>query len=141
MKNLNRFIIILFIFFAVGCRSDNPEMIEKIGNAQAVWQSQNISSYDLVVQRYRGTEGSQILTMSVVDGQVNDAVQDCGAPQGPCTIQEVDPEEYTVDGLFKLARDNNYRASVLSFDEEIGVLTFMSLDDNTTVRVEFTPQE
>jgi hypothetical protein len=143
MKSLNRIFIILLIFLMVGCKSDNPEMIEEIEAAQALWEAQNISNYYLVVQRYRGIEGAQILTMSVVNGQVSDAAQDCGSPagQGPCTIQEVNPEEYTVEGLFELARDNNHRASILSFDDETGVMTFMSLDDETTVRVEFTPQE
>ena len=137
------FIILLLFFFIAGCKSDNPEMIEEIEAAQAVWEAQNISSYDLSVQRYRGIEGAQILTMSVINGQVSDTVQDCGAPAGQasCTIQRVDPEEYTVEGLFALARNNNHRASVLSFDDETGVLAFMSLDDETTVRVEFTPQE
>lgn len=141
MKHLNRIFIILILFFAVGCQSDNPEMVEKIETAQTLWEAQDISNYDLVVQRYRGIEGSQILTMSVVDGQVSDAVQDCGAPQGGCNIEKVEPEEYTVEGLFELARNNNHRASILSFDDKTGVMTFMSLDDETTVRVEFTPQE
>ena len=144
MKKLIQFVIILLLaFLVVGCQSDDPEMIEKIEAAKALWESQNISRYDLSVQRYRGIEGAQILTMSVVDRQVSDAVQECGSPagQGPCTIQEVNPEEYTVEGLFELARDNNHRASILTFDDETGVMTFMSLDDETTVRVEFTPQE
>lgn len=136
-------VLVATLFVLLGCRQADPELTQKIETAEAAWAEAGITTYDLSIRRQKSLGAMQILQMSVVDGEIRDVEQDClpSPAQAGCSTQEVDPADYTVPGLFELAHKNNYRASIVSFDDDIGVMTFMSWTDESTFRVEFTAGE
>lgn len=133
---------VFFLLGLIGCGGGDAEVAAEIEAAESRWQAQGVTDYEIEVQRQRGVEPAQFVTLEVVGGEIAESYQDCTPTPGSnagCVIERVDPEAFTVEGLFAYARDNNYRASVMTFDEETGVLAFLSLQDETVVRVTFTP--
>jgi hypothetical protein len=74
---------------------------------EQAWLEQNISNYRIEVLVVRSVWHAQSHRLTVRNGQVQEATADCiPAPTeaGTCEVEEFDPEEYTVAGLFRRAQ-------------------------------------
>lgn len=72
--------------------------------AESRWQSQNIVRYSINVSYGQPHISTQKLSLTVENGQVVDSKHTC-YPQTNCTLQQIDPQEYTVKNLFNAAHN------------------------------------
>ena len=102
--------------------------------AERLWSQSGVTSYEIVVER-RSMWSLQTSTVVVRDGAIVEKIAGCrpGLIRSmPCHVMESTTEEYTVPGLFAIARellDQQSGARVrVSFDETLGYPTSMFYD-------------
>lgn len=117
----------LFILsLLVACTIPGPsEPIALIASKQNQWEAQNIRRYRIAVQKVQAIFHAQTNTITVQDGIVTEHSASCTpAPfEGrECKIQSFDPNEFTVEGLFKTALtyapDSAAQQLRVTFDEK-----------------------
>lgn len=101
------FFILLLILFLAACTVPGPsEPVALIAAKQNQWHAKNIRRYRISVQKVQAIFHAQTNTLTVQDGAVTAQSATCTpAPfEGrECKIQSFDPNEFTVEGLFKTA--------------------------------------
>jgi hypothetical protein len=104
-----------------------PSPSRKIDQAERKWQDQDITSYRIAVLHVQSIWHAQTNTITVREGEVVEVTGICiPAPfeGGSCTVEEVDPAEYLVPGLFETARrlveHQPAEAVEITFDESYG---------------------
>ncbi len=150
-------LILLAILFLVACDFTVPGPSEPdllIASKQSQWQAKNIRSYRISVLKVQAVFHAQTNTITVTDGVVTHSSAICtpSPMEGrACQIQEFNPAEFTVDGLFQTALkyapesakyqlratfDDTYHYPLtISIDQE------QVIDDETFYRVvSFQPQ-
>lgn len=88
----------------LGCTASSSRQIDQ---AEKGWQRQAITSYRIEVLHVRSVWHAQTNVITVRDGQVAEWSGSCipaPAEMGECTVQEIDPDDYTVAGLLATAR-------------------------------------
>ncbi len=107
----------------------------EIESAEALWTSQNIQKYHIEVRHVRPNWNTQIIDIIVESGDVIEANQTC-YPERTCVIQDVDPQNMTIENMFSIARqvvaltDLNPEAN---FNKTYGFPTYVSYDDASWV--------
>lgn len=98
-------IFCLLLLTAAGCAPANANRAEKR------WQSQGISSYVIEVSHANSIWHYQRHVITVEDGKVTDFSASCAtssvenAMDKECAVEDFNPADYTVPGLFYLVRD------------------------------------
>jgi hypothetical protein len=92
-----------------GCTSiEKARLIGEINAAEARWQAQGITDYRIAV-RFISVWRIQTDTLTVRDGLVTEHSALCATSLIPisddCVIESIDPQAYTVEGLFARARN------------------------------------
>lgn len=83
----------------------NPAvLLSELETAVALWNSQEIESYQITVRHRQPTWNTQNITITVEDGMVIDSTHTC-FPQQECIMQDVDPETVTIEALFATAEN------------------------------------
>lgn len=82
---------------------DAPSLTQRLDDAVALWQSHHIIRYTVVINYARDNGSTQYLTLVVENGQVMEAGQTC-YPERDCTLEKLNPEEFTIERLFEIAR-------------------------------------
>jgi hypothetical protein len=102
--------------------------------AERLWSHSGVNSYEIVVERC-SMWSLQTSTVVVRDGAIVEKTVGCRPgliSSMPCHVMESKTEEYTVPGLFAIARDLLDRQSGarvgISFDEALGYPTIMFYD-------------
>ena len=95
----------------------------QVDQAYTKWKDQGISHYSMNVQHMQSIWHFQIYQIEVIDGEISHTATCTPAPSegGKCTVQEYDPTDYTVEGLF----DTAYR--------------LIESENENWVRIEFNP--
>jgi hypothetical protein len=95
----------------VGCdllpRTRSDQLLAEIAVQEYEWLEKDIDSYRIVVSHVRSIWHAQIHEIVVSEGKVVEQSASCiPAPveSGECQVESFDPEEYTVAGLFAVAR-------------------------------------
>jgi hypothetical protein len=117
--------LLLFLgLLLIGC---TPSPSRQINQAESKWLAQDITHYRIAVLHVRSIWHAQTNVITVHDGEVVEITGTCiPAPfeAGKCTLEEIDPAEYLVPGLFETARrlieHQPAEAVEISFDEAYG---------------------
>lgn len=75
----------------------------RLDEAEALWNSQGVTAYNVEVRHRRPTWNTQIIQISVENGQVVDVTHTC-FPQQDCILKDVEPQELTIENIFGTAR-------------------------------------
>ncbi len=106
MRNIHLFILLL-IAFLVACAVPGPsEPVLQIAAKQNQWRAKNIRSYRISVMKVQAVFHAQTNTITVQDDKITQQSAICTpAPMEgrSCDVKEFDPNEFTVNGLFKTA--------------------------------------
>lgn len=136
MRNSVLLILLLFSVLA-GCTVPGPSEPDLlIASKQRRWNEKQIRNYRIAVLKVQSIWHAQTNTVTVRDGAVVEQSAVCTpAPfEGrECTVQEFDPNEFTVDGLFRTAlqyapESAKYQLRV-TFDEQNHYPTLISRDE------------
>ena len=116
----------------------NP-LMKQIDAGEKMWQERGVASYRIEVLAVRGTWHAQKHRIVVKDGKVVDASALCipaPAELGKCKVEPFNAEDFTVPGLFALARtevqkrEKEGQRIQITFDPDYGfprVIAFDSL--------------
>lgn len=134
-------LILLVFLFLVACEVPGPsEPILQIQGEQRQWRDKNVPNYRISVLKVQAIFHAQTNTITVRDGKVSDQSAFCTpAPfEGrACQVQEFDPDEFTVEGLFetalKYAPESAKNQLLVDFDEEYHYPTRISRDDKDAI--------
>lgn len=112
----------------------------QIDGAERKWQRQGIESYRLEVLYARSTWHAQYHQITVRSGEVVEESAHCipaPAEAGECEVEPFNAEDYTVPGLFSLARSEVQRAqgqyTQIEFDPTYGFPGKISFDNPEAV--------
>jgi hypothetical protein len=148
--------LVLLSLVLASCTVPGPsEPVAQIKSRQNQWRQKNIRRYRIAVLKIQSIFHAQTNTLVVEDGKVVEQSATCiPAPyEGrECKIQEFDPNEFTVEGLFntalKYAPESASTKLVVTFDDTYHFPTTISrdneiaIDDEAFWRVEsFEPLE
>jgi len=132
-------LILLSVCVLAGCNFTVPGPSEPdllIASKQQQWNAKQIRNYRIAVLKVQSIWHAQTNTITVRDGTVVEQSAVCTpAPfEGrECQVQEFDPNEFTVDGLFrtalKYAPESAKHQLRVTFDEENHYPTLISRDD------------
>jgi hypothetical protein len=137
MRNI---LFISLVIFLLACAPKN-DLGSQIDAAQSQWQAKNVRSYQISVMRVNSIWHAQTNVVVVKDGAVVDKSATCvPAPfEGKtCTVQEFNADEFTIDGLFKTAREivsqnQGNREVKITFDETFHFPATIVSDDPKAV--------
>jgi len=140
MQKIHLLFLLLFVA-PIGCTVPGPsEPVAQIAFRQNQWQQHNIRHYRISVMKTQATFHTQTNTITVQDGQITDQTATCTpAPSEgrECKVRPFDPEEFTVEGLFKTAlkyapESAKYQLRV-TFDDTYSYPTTISRDEKKLV--------
>ena len=104
--------------------------------AERKWQAQNINNYRIQVRRVQSIWHAQTYSVTVQNGEVMEQSAFCiPAPfeAGKCTVEPFDGKDYTVPGLFSIARSQANIAggkwTEITFDELYSFPKVVTYDD------------
>ncbi|HUW95783.1 MAG TPA: DUF6174 domain-containing protein [Anaerolineae bacterium] len=86
-------------------RSD--QLLAEIDKQEHKWLEKDVDSHRIVVSHVRSIWHAQMYDILVSEGRVVEQSASCipaPAESGECQVESFDPEEYTVAGLFAVAR-------------------------------------
>lgn len=129
-KRVWLWVIVLAILAVSGCRGRSA-----LETAEQKWQAQGINSYEIEV-RDLTLWHLQNIRITVEEGVIVAQSATCEpsllnfSSSGECVVQPFEAEQYTVPGLFELARRYNEgelrEHSNITFDETYGFPTMIS---------------
>jgi len=88
-------------------RTRSDQLLAEIDKQEHKWLEKDIDSYRIVVSHVRSIWHAQTHEILVSEGKVVDQSASCipaPAESGKCQVESFDPEQYTVAGLFAVAR-------------------------------------
>lgn len=92
---------------AVLAATDPPvdllQLQQDLDQAEDLWRSQNITRYTIQVNHRQHNWDTQMLTITVENGQVVESTHTC-YPQRSCIMRKLDAQNFTVENLFNVAR-------------------------------------
>jgi hypothetical protein len=137
MLHVRRQVVVLLVTITLlSSAACQPTLISQIERAEENWNRQGIMSYRIEVMVMESTWHLQTHKITVRDGQVTDASAWCSpapAEGRECEVRQFDPEDYTVPGLFVMARSSaesqRGRWTKIEFDPTYGYPRSILADD------------
>ena len=129
--------MVCLIWLVAGCASwEQQGSGSEIDQAEETWQQQGIQSYTIEIMHFQSIWRAESYKITVVNGVVVSNSDECipGPAQiGECEVAEYDPQDFTVEGLFAIARSENQKQegkfTKIEFDPTNGFPTIISYDD------------
>lgn len=112
-----------------------PSFERDLKNAMEQWQAQDVTHYSLQVRHVNSVWHAQAYSIEYKNGEVTHSAVCIPAPTegGKCEIKDYDPQDYTVEGLFEMARQiiesQEMEFIKLEFDGEYGHPVLIAFDD------------
>ncbi len=106
MKIRHLILLALTALLLAGCGPKKTELEQRIDQAEKTWKAQRMNSY-VLESTCISLWDMQTYRVVVTDGRVVDHAAECSPSlltTGDCKLQEYDPQDFTVDGLFRKAR-------------------------------------
>ena len=88
-------------------RTRSDQLLAEIDEQEQQWLEKDIDSYRIVISVVRSVWQTQPHEILVSEGKVVEQSASCipaPAESGKCQVESFDPEEYTVAGIFSVAR-------------------------------------
>jgi hypothetical protein len=83
---------------------DPVALQNELETAVALWNSQEVTRYQITVRHRQPTWNTQNITITVEDGVVIDSTHTC-FPEKNCIMKDVDPASVTIEALFETAEN------------------------------------
>lgn len=128
-------ILATLVLLLAACRQENNEVLNAIDAAEAQWREVGITNYALATAWQPAENESQLVEVVVLEGEVADVIQDC-MPDPSCAVAEINPEDFTAEGLFALARELSPEIEEIAFDDVTGTLDMIVLADGRIYEAE-----
>ena len=123
------------LFASAESPPDVQSLQTEIDTAQAIWNANNIQEYSIEVRHRRPNWDTQIVVLTVADGQVLESHHTC-YPERTCMKRDVAPQEMVVENMFDVARQVISFSDLnpeFNFNETHGFPTYISYDDASWV--------
>ena len=96
---------------------DFEQLTQEISESEALWASQNLTTYRLEVSYREPNWNTQNFTLLIEDGVVTEEDHRC-IPERTCVLQEVDLDAFEMHRLFDIAQE------VVALEDENTHITF-----------------
>ncbi len=122
---------------------NNTDFQQRLETAKTTWESHKIDDYTVSVRYNQPGWNTQFIDLTVQDGAVIDHKQDCFPPRD-CTLQKIDPAEFTIDKLLIVAErvghlNNPDHPSEITFSQTYGYPSSISYEDGFWSLTQFQP--
>ncbi|KAA3654369.1 MAG: hypothetical protein DWQ04_34495 [Chloroflexi bacterium] len=110
---------------------DLQSLQAEIESAETMWRSQNIQNYRIEVRHLRPNWNTQIINITVENGNVLEAIHTC-YPERTCMKRDVDPQDLVIVNMFEVARQVVKFTDLhpeVNFNKTYGFPTYISYDD------------
>lgn len=116
---------------------------QQIEEAKSRWAAHNIDDYTVTVRYNQPGWNTQLIDLTVQDGMVTDHKQDCYPPRD-CTLQKIDPAEFTIDRLLAAAEYVGNltmldQPAEITFSQTYGYPSSISYEDGFWSLTQFQP--
>ncbi len=121
----------------------NPNFAQQLAEAKSRWAAHNIDDYTVTIRYNQPGWNTQFIDITVQDGVVIDHKQDCFPPRD-CTLQKIDPAEFTIDELLVVAEyvgnlNIPDHPAEITFSQTYGYPTSISYEDGFWSLAQFQP--
>lgn len=129
--------IVYLMWLVSGCGYlEQTGLGSETDQAQEIWRQHDIESYTIEVRVIQSVWSAQTYKITVVNGEVVSNSAECipgPAKTSECEVAEYDPQDYTVPGLFAIARSESQKSegqfTTIKYDPTYGFPTRISYDD------------
>ncbi len=124
------FLALAVCLLVSGCRSG-----AELASARMQWEAARPENYTITVRHTQSVWHSQDITVTVKSGMMDHTAKCTPAPteNGHCDVEDYNPADYTVEGLFSIAEEWLGRMDMnsisVSFNEEFGYPALIRFDD------------
>lgn len=129
--------VMCLIWLVAGCASfEQSTLISAIDQAEETWQQQGVESYMIEIMIFNSVWNAVSYKITVVNDEVVSESAECipGLAQiGECEVAQYNPQDYTVPGLFAIARSEIQKTegefTEIEYEPTYGFPTKISYDD------------